>query len=165
MTSRNATETDRARDMRAERERERESGGWGGEWTLPGVEKEGEEPNAVSSCHHPELGSASEPPPEQKCLSLLNPQLTPQHVTPSISTPLSEAQETRWLHGHRPAFTSFSLSSQLTKAHLHQPLHPSNANGPCPLCPARFATPGIFSCFETASRFFGLWRSGGDGGD
>lgn len=82
-----------------ERETERER-----EWTLPGVEKEREEPKAVSSCHHPELSLASEPQPEQKYLSLLNPQLTPQHVTTSISTPLSEAQETRWLSGHRPRF-------------------------------------------------------------
>lgn len=64
-----------------------------GEWTSPDVEKEGEKPKAVSSCHHPELSSASEPQPEQKYLSLLNPPLTPPHVTTSISTPLSEAQE------------------------------------------------------------------------
>lgn len=132
MTSRNATETDRARDTRAERER-------AGEWTLPGVEK-GEEPKAVSSCHHPELSLASEPQPERKYLSLLNPQLTPQHVTTSISTPLSEAQEPRWLPGHRPAFTRFSLSSHLTKAHLHKPFHPSNENGTCPVYPACFPT-------------------------
>lgn len=29
--------------------------------SLPGVEKEGEEPRTVSSCHHPELSSAAEP--------------------------------------------------------------------------------------------------------
>lgn len=83
--------------------REREGGG-AGEWTLPGVEKEGEEPKAVSSCQQAELSWASEPQPEQKHLSVPNPRLTPQHVTTSISAPLAEARQTRWLRGQRPAF-------------------------------------------------------------
>lgn len=101
------TEKDSKRHQTEEKEEGRGVG-----WTLPGVEKEGEEPKAVSSCHHPELSSASEPQLKQKYLSLLNPQLTPQHVTTSISTPLSEAQETRWLPRLRPVFTRFSLSAQ-----------------------------------------------------
>lgn len=101
MTFRNATETDRARDTRAERERER----GGGEWTLPGVEEGGEEPKAVSSCHHPELSSASQPRPEQEFLSLPSPQFTPQPVTTSVSTPLSE--QTRWLPDIAPLLRAF----------------------------------------------------------
>lgn len=81
MTPRNLTEGegDRVRDTGAQGS-ERERAGREGEGevgSLPGVEKEGEEPKPVSSCHHPELSSASEPQLEQKYLSLLNLQLTP----------------------------------------------------------------------------------------
>lgn len=76
MTPRNMTERDRVRDTGLKAEREREVGVVVG--TLPGVEREGEEPKTVSSCHHPELSSASEPALEKKKnnLSLLNLQLT-----------------------------------------------------------------------------------------
>lgn len=53
MTQRHMTEGDRARDARLKAARE-------GVGVLPGVEKEGEEPKTVGSCHHPELSSASE---------------------------------------------------------------------------------------------------------
>lgn len=55
MTQRHMTEGDRARDARLKAARE-----GGGVGVLPGVEKEGEEPKTVGSCHHPELSSASE---------------------------------------------------------------------------------------------------------
>lgn len=78
MTARYVTEGDRVRDTTAQgRKRERKRERAMGEGALPGVEKEGEEPKTVSSCHHPELSSASEPRLEQKYLSLLNLRLTP----------------------------------------------------------------------------------------
>lgn len=57
MASRNR-QGERHRGGETEKEREEEGEGEG---TLPGVEKEGEEPEAVSSCHHPELRLAPEP--------------------------------------------------------------------------------------------------------
>lgn len=47
---------------------ERWVGGRARGWTLPSV-KEGEEPKTVSTCHHPELSSASEPLLEKHPLS------------------------------------------------------------------------------------------------
>lgn len=79
MTPRNLTEGegDRVRDTGAQGSERERAGREGEVGSLPGVEKEGEEPKPVSSCHHPELSSASEPQLEQKYLSLLNLQLTP----------------------------------------------------------------------------------------
>lgn len=96
VTQRHMTEGDRARDARLKAARE-----GGGVGVLPGVEKEGEEPKTVGSCHHPELSSASElrlGKKKKKSLSLLNLQLTPEYVTTSISTPLR-----CWTHKARHA--------------------------------------------------------------
>lgn len=78
-------ERDRARDTLvaegSERWGEEEEEREGGEETLPGVEKEGEEPKSVSSCHHPELSSASLPQPEKNTSLFL-----------TYSSPLSVSQ-------------------------------------------------------------------------